>query len=65
MVQGKRHKTGISVTKNSRFEGEWVNDSRYEGYEITPQGYYKGKFKDNLRNGQGTFLWKNGEKYEG
>lgn len=30
------------------------------GYEITTNGYYKGKFKNNKRHGEGEYIWENG-----
>ena len=36
-----------------------------KGIRTYDNGVYEGEFKDGLKNGQGTFKWKNGDKYTG
>ena len=50
-----KHKNGVGVliTEKSCFEGEWKNNQKTKGIEITQEGVYKGYYENNLRNGSG------------
>jgi hypothetical protein len=67
--QGK----GIFIeVSGQKYEGTWINEKKDgKGIETYPvkdqQGRlsYNGEWKDDLKHGFGTQIWKNGEKYEG
>ncbi len=68
----KNHCYGISQTSKRKYVGEFKNnkfhgygkyyhlaDDKYKGY------FYEGEWVKGFRNGQGTVIWPNGNKYIG
>ena len=66
-------KRTIKYADGAVYEGEWKNDkyngqgtAYYGGDENSPEAdCYVGAFVDNIRNGQGTYTWSNGNIYVG
>ena len=62
-----KKETKISTIENENkpvgcLEGDCWNNFSKKKY---PNGYYIGEFNNGARNGQGTFVWSDGEKYIG
>jgi hypothetical protein len=49
----------IWTTKNSKYEGEWLNGQQHgEGTFTYEDGStYKGRWVNNMRDGRGTMTW--------
>jgi len=65
--KGKLVGQGVVKVDTSTFTGSWNDQGRLEGAgKITivqnqGQGSFQGTFVDNLRDGQGTYTWPNGQ----
>jgi hypothetical protein len=53
MIGKDKNGIGILITEKSCFEGEWKNNEKLKGIEITMSGVYKGKYLNNQRFGKG------------
>eukprot|EP00996_Jenningsia_fusiforme_P001868 NODE_2724_length_1134_cov_83.926267_g2501_i0.p1 GENE.NODE_2724_length_1134_cov_83.926267_g2501_i0~~NODE_2724_length_1134_cov_83.926267_g2501_i0.p1 ORF type:complete len:344 (-),score=71.99 NODE_2724_length_1134_cov_83.926267_g2501_i0:102-1052(-) len=48
------------------FKGTWKDDMLFgKGSYRGPEGSYEGDWNESLKQGKGTFLWTNGDKYVG
>jgi len=66
-IKIKTKETKISKIENENkpvgcLEGDCWNNFSKKQY---PSGYYIGEFNNGTRNGQGTFVWSDGDKYIG
>jgi hypothetical protein len=72
-VDDNRQGKGILIeASGQKYEGTWINEKKDgKGIETYPdkdqQGRlsYNGEWKEDLKHGFGTQIWKNGDKYEG
>ena len=65
MIGKDKNGTGILITQKNCYEGEWKNNQKVRGVQMTIHGTYKGTFLNNLRHGNGQFERYNGETYVG
>ena len=62
---GKPEGLGVLITQRFTFEGELKIGHKVRGTEQSYEGTYKGYYLNGLRDGQGEFIWNNGEAYNG
>jgi hypothetical protein len=71
--EDNRSGNGMMIWKTGEmYVGEWLDNLRYgHGFNKYPENdvykrvSYDGEWKENERSGNGTFIWKTGEKYIG
>jgi hypothetical protein len=61
----KKHGEGILVSQKEVYEGTYDRNLKVAGCERNRDGVYSGGFLHGRRNGQGRFVWNNGEEFEG
>lgn len=76
-TNGKRNGTGEMIFSNGdEYKGNWTNDFIegdgtmlygvfYQGTKRMIKGSYDGKWVRGKKNGNGTFMWGNGDQYSG
>ena len=61
--EGKLVGQGTVKVGSSTYEGTWDENGRLNGpgtiVNDDNQGSFEGMFKDNVRNGEGTYVWPN------
>lgn len=53
MIGKHKNGLGIFITSHSCFEGEWKNNAKVKGVEVTHKGVYKGTYAHNKKDGTG------------
>lgn len=72
----KSGKGKYTWTNGDQYNGEWKEDQMYNGTKYNKEGkkvavfsggvsHLVGKWTDNTKDGNGTYLWANGDKYTG